>query len=317
MNDPEMIELDDVVVLRCELLAEGYTDAHIRAKLRSGELHRVRHGSYVSGDLWARLSDADRHRVLIRAVLKRAHPSTVVTHISAAVERGAPVWGIPLDTVHTTRADGKSGRREAGVAQHRGQLPSEHITEVNGIRVSVAPRCAVEVTSMTTVEPALITVNGMLHAGWLTVDEFAAMADELRYWPETLTTGLVLRLCEPLVESIGESRTDYLCWTHHLPRPTPQVKVFDEHGRLLGRVDFAWPELRVFLEFHGREKYELFRRPNETLEEYLMREKTREEQICQVTGWTCIRITWADLENPVRTARRIRRILESRRPVGA
>ena len=48
-----------------------------------------------------------------------------------------------------------------------------------------------------------------------------------------------------------------------------------------------------------------------------MREKQREERICQLTGWVCIRITWADLERPERTAGRIRRILDQRRrPVG-
>ncbi|HEX2771983.1 MAG TPA: hypothetical protein VHN18_06080, partial [Micromonosporaceae bacterium] len=80
----------------------------------------------------------------------------------------------------------------------------------------------------------------------------------------------------------------------------------------------AWRELGVFVEFDGREKYARFRRKNESLEEFLMREKRREERICLLTGWVCIRITWADLERPAATARRIRRILESRRrPVGA
>jgi hypothetical protein len=47
-----------------------------------------------------------------------------------------------------------------------------------------------------------------------------------------------------------------------------------------------------------------------------MREKAREERICQLTGWVCIRITWADLQTPRRTAQRIRRLLDSRQPTG-
>jgi hypothetical protein len=31
--------------------------------------------------------------------------------------------------------------------------------------------------------------------------------------------------------------------------------------------------------------------------------------ICGLTGWRCIRITWADLLNPGRTAARIRAVL--------
>lgn len=312
----EPIDLD-VVVLRRQLLAEGHTDQQIRKLVRAGELHRVRHGAYVPGAFWASLSEQDRHRVQVRAVLKVAHPSSVVTHVSAAVEHGAPIWGIPLDEVHLTRRDGKPGRREAGVAHHRGKMPPEHVTDVNGIAVSTPERCAVEVMSMTTTEPALVVVNAMLHDELMTEESLATMIEELKFWPDTLTTGLVLRLCEPRIESVGETRTDFLCWSQHLPRPRPQVEVYDETGRLFARLDFAWPELGVFLEFDGREKYTRFRRENETLEEFLMREKAREERICQLTGWVCIRISWADLENPERTARRIRRILESRRPIGA
>lgn len=311
------IDLNDVVVLRRELLADGHTDQQIRALVRSGDLHRVRHGAYVPGDLWAGLSPTDRHRVLVRAALKTAHPSSVVTHVSAAVEHGAPIWGISLDEVHLTRSDGKPGRREAGVVHHRGKTPPEHVTEVNGIPVTTPERCAVEVMSMTTTEPALIVVNGMLHDKLMTIESLAAMVEKLKHWPETLATGLVLRLCEPLIESVGETRTDFLCWSQHLPRPKPQVKIYDEFGKLFARLDFCWPELGVFLEFDGKEKYLRFRRENESLEQFLMREKEREEKICQLTGWVCIRITWADLENPARTAARIRRILESRRPVGA
>src|SRR5688572_23039301 len=119
-----------VVVLRRELLAEGYTDQQIRALVKRGVLARIRHGAYTDADLWGRLDPAGRHRLLIRAVLKRAHPATVVTHVSAAVERGAPVWGIPLDAVHVTRTDGKAGRREAGVVHHCGALGPEDVEVV-------------------------------------------------------------------------------------------------------------------------------------------------------------------------------------------
>ena len=307
-----------VVVLRRELLAEGYTDQQIRALVKRGVLARIRHGAYTDADLWRRLDPAGRHRLLIRAVLKRAHPATVVTHVSAAVERGAPVWGIPLDAVHVTRTDGKAGRREAGVVHHCGALGPEDVEVVDGIPLSRPARCAVEVTTMATVEPALVTVNGMLHAKMMTADEFAAAVETHKHWPDTLASRIVVQLCDARIQSVGESRTLYLAWAQHLPRPEPQVTVLDEHGRVFAYCDFAWQQYGVFLEFDGREKYRRYRRKDETLDEFLMREKKREERICQLTGWVCIRISWADLEDPVRTARRIRRVLASRlRPMGA
>ncbi len=130
---PTHEQLDNAVMLRRELLAEGYTDNQIRARKNSGELVRIRHGSYVEGALWRSLSTEDRHRVAIRAVLRRAHPATVISHISAAVERGAPMWGVPLDVVHVTRADSQTGRSEAGVVHHAGRLMAADIEVVNGV----------------------------------------------------------------------------------------------------------------------------------------------------------------------------------------
>jgi hypothetical protein len=188
---------------------------------------------------------------------------------------------------------------------------------VSGVPVSSAARCAVEMTTIADVEAALVTVNGLLHDGQLTPSELADMARDTRHWPESLGTNLVVRLADPRLESAGETRTAHLCWTQHLPPPMPQVGVVDENGVTFARVDFAWPEYGVFLEFDGKEKYRRWRREGETLEEFLMREKRREEKICQLTGWVCIRITWADLNSPERTASRIRRILASRTPLGA
>ena len=314
MQRPQLRDLTGVVFLRRDLLAAGYTDRAIQQHLRSGVWHRVRHGAYVSGDLWRELSPADRHRVLARAVLLTSHQTTVLSHASAALEHGAPVWGVDLATVHVTRTDGKPRRREAGVAHHRGVLPADQVHQVNGVPVTDPLRAAVEITTIAGVEAALVTVDGLLRVAGASVNEVVERRKQARHWPYSLASEVTFRLADPRHESAAESRTAHLCWAQGLPRPQPQVEVLDERGVLVARVDFAWPEQGVFLEFDGREKYARFRRPDETLEQFLMREKKREERICQLTGWVCIRLSWADLENPVVTASRIRKILDSRRP---
>lgn len=306
------IDLTGVVVLRRELLAAGYTDRQIRTRVKTGELHRIRHGSYCDAVLWESLTAADRHRVLARAVLARAHPSTVLTHVSSAIEQGAPVWGHDLSKVHTTRTDGRAGRKECDRVQHAGAMPAYHVTEVNGVPVSLATRCAVEMTTISTVESALITVDGLLHRGLTTLSGITQFAHRTRWWPNSLRTVVVLRLADARHESAGESRTAYFCYAHGLPRPEPQVVILDEEGREFARVDFAWVDLEVFVEFDGRIKYDRFRREGESLEDYLMREKARAERICQLTGWVCVRITWADLNDPKRLAGRLRGILAAR-----
>lgn len=305
------------VSCRATLLAEGMSDRHLTALVRDGTLVRIRRGQYVEGEAWRALSRADRHRLLTRGVMLTGHPGTTATHVSAAVEWGAPVWDLPLEVAHTTRRDGKAGRRRKDWVQHCGMLPAQDVTMLNGIPLSIAARACVEITTVTDVEHSLVVVNGLLHSGATTEQEVADWAENARYWPHSLTTDLVLRLCNPKIESAGETRFDFFCWRQHLPRPTPQVEVRDESGTLVGRVDFVWEDFGVFVEFDGKEKYAKYRRDGETLEEFLLREKKREELICQLTGWVCIRVTWADLAAPDLLSRRVRKLLDSRRPLGA
>jgi len=315
--DETLRDLSNVVFLRREALDDGYSDRAIKRKLDAGEWKRVRAGAYVAGELWRELSEADRHRVRARAVLRTSHPETVLSHVSAALEHGAPVWGIDLTEVHVTRTDGKSRRREAGVVHHRGKLDDEHVVTRGDVRATAPLRTAFEITTITGVEQALVTVDRLLRLAAPDPEELKDLRHEARHWPNSLASEVVFRLADPRRESAAESRAAYLCWDQRLPRPEPQVPICDEAGREIGRVDFAWPGLGVFMEVDGRAKYWIYRREGESLEDYLMREKRREEQICMLTGWVCIRITWSDLATPRSTARRIRGVLDSRREASA
>lgn len=312
MDTPEPVDLADAVWLRRHALAEGYTDKAIAQLVRTGEWYRVRRGAYCSGELWQSLSPEDRHRVLCRAVLLTAHPSTVLTHVSSAIEWGAETYGFDLAVAHVARTDGKCGRKEAGVVHHRGRLAPREVVILNGVPVTSAARSVAETCTIAGVEPALTVANSLLHRGAVTMGDIDDQTVVTRHWPGSITARLVRALTDPRIESVAESRALHLFWKEHLPKPEPQVDVYDEAGHLVGRVDFAWVRYGVFAEMDGRLKYRLLRREGETLEEFLLREKRREEQICALTGWVCIRITWQDLARPQLLARRIRKILASR-----
>ena len=302
------------VILRRDVLAMGYDDRYIAARLRAKEWVRIRHGAYVATALWADLGAEDRHRVKARAVLRTAKCPVALSHVSSTLELGGEVWDLDLDEVHLTRLDGKCGRREAGVVQHRGAVDLGSLREHEGVPLLDAARTVVDVSRMTDLEHALVVANSLLHIGATNLDECRAAAVVMDGWPDTLTTRLVLALADGRIESVGESRTSYLLWSQGLPRFEPQVKVRDHTGRVVARVDFALPEFGVFLEFDGRIKYDQLP-SGKTLEQVLREEREREKLICRLTGWVCIRIGWRDLENPERVAHEIRAILASRRSV--
>lgn len=315
-KNPEMTSLlpdhtTAQVFLRSEALAAGLADRDIRALVRSGQWHRVRHGAYVDAPTWRTLDEPGRHAVLARAVVRQARTDVVLSHLSALPEFGAPMWGLPLDVVHLTRLDRRAGRKEAGVQQHRGLLLDGDVVQRNGLSVTSATRTVLDLTTVTGTEKTLCATNFLLHAGETTADELADRYRSMERNPLTLKTDLVLRLADARIESVGESRTYFMCWAQGLPAPVPQWVVLDAHGREVARLDFAWPDKRTWLEFDGKEKYQKFARPGESVTDVVLREKRREEMLREVTGWRCIRVTWWDLEHPQRTAARIRNIFDS------
>ncbi|NHC21775.1 type IV toxin-antitoxin system AbiEi family antitoxin domain-containing protein [Nocardioides sp. IC4_145] len=290
------------VVLRRDLLANGYTSNSIQRLLSRGDLVRVRPGAYVSPDVWRALDEVGRFGLRGRAVQGQAKTTMALSHLSALAELGAPLWGFDLSDVHVTRTDGLWGRHEAGVHSHVGRICPADLATVNGVLVTNPARAALEACAVGPSEAAFCVLNDLLHRGMVTETDLRSQLVEMESWPGTVAGEVLLRLADARIESVGESRTFWLLYQQHVPKPVLQHEVKDSTGRVVGRLDFAWPELGVWLEFDGREKYEKHRRPGESVADAVVREKNREDLVRRITGWRCVRITWADLRDPARVA---------------
>ncbi len=274
--------------------------------VRDRELVKVRRGAYVAAAVWDALDEVGRFGLRGRAVVQQAKTPVVLSHASGLPEYDAPTWGFDLSDVHVTRTDGLGGRHGAGVRQHCGEMRPGDLVVLNRVPVMNPARIALETTTLGNPEASLCVANYMLHNRLTTPTELDSQYVEMQSWPETLAAEIVLRLADPRIESIGETRTFYCCYRHSLPMPQPQFEIKDASGRVVARVDFAWPELGVFLEFDGRIKYEKLLREGERASDVVLRERDREALICRLTGWRCIRVTWAELADPARLAARIR-----------
>ncbi|MDO3394410.1 type IV toxin-antitoxin system AbiEi family antitoxin domain-containing protein [Nocardioides cremeus] len=298
------------ISLRRELLASGMSDANIRHEMRAGRLTRVRHGAYVATPSWDALDGDGRHEVTTRAVLRQARTDVVVSHTSALPLYAAPTWGIGLDEVHVTRRDGRAGRHEAGTVQHCGAIRDGDVRMLHGVPVMSPTRVALEVTTRAPRTPALVVVNDLLHRGLTTTEELEARyAEGIERWSHTLATDIVLRLANPACESVAESRAWAFFFEQHLPRPESQYLVAGPGGEVVARLDFAWPELKVWVEIDGKVKYLEPWRPGQSAGDVVIAEKAREDMVRELTGWRCIRVTWDDLAHPARLAARLRAAL--------
>jgi hypothetical protein len=271
---------------------------------------RLRPGTYTFTDSW-NPDEQQRHLVLARAVAAKLGPSVALSHTTAAIAHGLTVWGADLSHVHVTRLDGGAGRTESGVVHHEGFTVPEDLRTLGGILVTHPARAAIETASLLQPDAGLGVLDSALYLGLTDRVELDATFALHASWPRMQSVRLLVRMADGGAQSVGESRSRYLCYAHHLPAPVLQFEVYDASGRLLGITDLAWPGHHLLGEFDGRAKYGRYLRPGELAGDAVFREKRREDAICEQLGWRMIRLVWADLSRPGETAARISRMLQS------
>lgn len=299
------------ILLRRDAVLAGINDNTLRRLVKSGVLVRLRQGIYCRRSTYLAADERERHRLLCRGVMRLYLAHVVLSHASACLAQGGPDYGLALDSVHLTHLSG-NGRQQSRIRHHAGELRVGDLRRQDGHWITTPARAVLETACVDGGLAGLVQANHFLHARLTTIEELRAMAAAAVTWPGSIHHHLVLHLADARIESVGETRSDHLFFTQGLPRPEPQFEVFHPDGRLAAVVDFAWPELKVIVEFDGEEKYHRYRREGETIAQMVTREKKREDLIRELTGWTVIRLVWADLDVPAHTAARIRAKFSSR-----
>ena len=296
------------IVLRRDVAAAGIDDKALHAAVRQGRLHRLRQGAYVLTPAWQQADPIDRYRLLVHAVATQYGGRPVArSHVSACIEQGGPNWGLDLSAAHLTHLDGTHGRREASIVHHHGKCHVDDLTrDVDGW-ITSPTRTALDTASIVPRESAVVVLDWYLQRQLTTPEHLWQRFEAMKAWPDTLGLQMALRLADGRSESVGETRARLLLRDQRLPAPIPQLEIYGPNRRLIGRVDFAWPDLKVIVEFDGLVKYHRYRRPGESIEEAVIREKRREDDLREATGWTVVRLVWADLSRPDEVAARIRR----------
>jgi len=287
----------------------GYDDKAVAAALRHKEWHRVRHGAYCYRDTWRTLSPEGRHLVLAKAVMRSMSGRVALSHSSSLIGQGVDVWGVGLQRVHVTRLDGGSSRIEGDVHHHVGVVGEQDLIERDGLLMTEPTRATLEHACTSPTESGLVSLNSALHLGLVSPDSVDKRMGSLERWGGSRKVQIVVRMSDGRIESVGESRSLFLFWTQGLPMPDLQFHVYDENGRLLGIVDFAWPEHRAFGEFDGKIKYGRLLKEGEDPGEVVFQEKRREDLIRQATSFSMGRLIWRDLYSPAATGARFRRLL--------
>jgi len=104
-------------------------------------------------------------------------------------------------------------------------------------------------------------------------------------WPGAGRLELVLVLADGGAESPMETRLRLVLVDGGLPRPVTQLVVWDGSGRFVARVDLAYEDRRLAIEYDGDHH-----RDRATFQRDL-----RRQNALQACGWTVLRFTAADI----------------------
>jgi hypothetical protein len=283
-----------LLLFRPALIAGGFADSELQRGRRAGELAVVRRGAYVSADDQRLADPVQRHTLSVAAEIRRVAPGAVVSHVSAAVLYGLPVWRVPLERVHVTRARPTGARAGRSVVVHSAPLAPEEIVRVGDVWVTSPARTAVDLARTSPFESAVVTIDAALRRGLVTAESLAAALQRATGWRGVPAARRAVAFANGGSESVGESRSRVALLHAGLPAPTLQWEVW-HGGKLVGRVDFAWPDRRTVAEFDGKIKYGRLLRPGQEPGDAVFEEKVREDNL-RASGLHVVRWTWPDLD---------------------
>ena len=274
-----------------QLQEKGLNARAIKALVLHGQLVRLRHGCYIRAELWEKQTRPVRSRQLIRAhahgTLTTSAGRYVYSHTSAARLHGLYLWDVD-DVIHLLlRGNPSSERLGKDVQGHTRPWTAPDVVTLAGLRVTSLERTVVDCAMMLGYRQALVLTDHALRLG---ADKalMERMAEGLQGRRGIRTLRLALANADSRSESAGETLTRALLIRLKLPLPEPQVAVAARAGRY--RLDFAWKEQKVALEFDGKTKYFDYK----PAAEVLFQERQREKELTE-NGWTFVRVTWADL----------------------
>jgi AbiEi antitoxin C-terminal domain len=271
--------------------------------VRSGRL--TRHQLHSSAwrrlypDVYACSALEVTHQLRARAVTALLVPGAVASGRTAATLWGVELAG-PDDDVECTAPASTGAGSVTGVRVNRFRLPPHEVTRRGGIPVTTPLRTALDLARIRPLDDAVVALDRFLQPGLVFIDEVRAAA-RVASGRDCRLMRSAAALADGLAESPQETRLRLLVARSALPVPTAQYRIRDD-GRFVARVDFAWPDARVALEYDGKWHGEA---------QHVGRDRRRLNRLVDA-GWTVVFVTAADLRRPELLLARIARLLTSR-----
>lgn len=281
------------VLTRRAAYAAGCSAREIDALIDRGELRALWRGILTAAP--ASTTAEGRHRELAHAIAVIYGGRLTVSHHSALVLAGLPVYGVDLSLVRFTRANKGDSLLSPPVHISRTSVPLG-TRVVDGVRVVDEATAIAQVAAESGIEAAVVAGDAALHRGSVTTPELFTAAGLLPRGAHLGRARKAAELTDARSESPGESLLRLIAVRARIALESQYV-VTDGRGGFVARCDFRIPGTKVLVEFDGKVKYDG--------PEALYAEKRREDAL-RALGWRMIRVVWPDLMAPSALIERLR-----------
>lgn len=294
LPEPPSLDLDRPFT-RADAVAAGI-DPKI---LRTSRFRRIFRGVYVSS------TAPERPIVRTQAALAIHPPNAYASHTSAARVYELPVPVDPDEHISVEHAGERRPRR--GIVSHVAP-PGARVRTRGGVRVSPPLQMFVELASMLALVDLVVVGDAMVRVLGVSAEDLRRHCDEAAA-PGARAARRAAVYVRHDVESPMETRLRMLLVLAGLPEPDVQHVVAVAGGGPRYRLDLAYPDARVGVEYDGRQHAEDTRQWNHDL---------RRREALDDAGWKLLVVTAQDLfRRPDEVVRRVCTALVARGAVAA
>lgn len=257
----------------------------------------------IHPDLYALVCDEPDDLLLERAASALVGEQGVLCGFSAATVLGADC--APRGCPQEASACGARIRSRPGLVVRRETITPEQITVVHGLRVTTALRTAYDLVRRAP-DPveAVVALDAVAQVGRFAPEHVYEVASRHPGARGTSSLDDAVRRADARSGSPMETRMRLLLISAGLPVPELQYPVQDPVAGAVVRLDLAYPDLRIGIEYEG---------PDHLRPERVRRDIRRGTDLVD-RGWRIYRFVGHDvLGTPDRTVAMIRRGIERRR----
>ncbi len=214
----------------------------------------------------------------------------------------AYAWGVQLlganEPVTVVIPQRTSLRIQPGLHVVRSHLPRSDVDLAFGLRLTTPARTAFDLGRDPDRIQAAIAVDAMLFRRVVSLADLHRAADAHPGWRGVMKFRDILVNAEPKAESPMETRLRLIIIDGGLPRPIAQHEIRAVNRSLIARVDLAYPELRIAIEYEGDHH-----RDRATFRKDIVRFNR-----LQAAGWAALRFTADDVfKRPAKVVNDVKR----------